>query len=157
MRRVFQDFIFNFFRLEQNTFSVSSERIGWDTGWIGGQNADLIPRMLTDVSLSAPHRKLVIECKFSLDCVQEQWGKFTARSDHLYQLFAYLKNLERAGGVNMVCEGILLYPTVTRAIDLRFKVQGHLIRVTTLNLNQHWREIRRDLFSLLEPPPPICS
>src|SRR4029077_20536403 len=65
----------------------------------------------TDVCLDSSSRKIVIECKFTSDVLQENWGKLSARSEHLYQLFAYLKHLERRGGVHENCEGLLLYPT----------------------------------------------
>ena len=31
MRKVFQDFVYNFYRIEQKNFAVSSERVQWDT------------------------------------------------------------------------------------------------------------------------------
>jgi 5-methylcytosine-specific restriction enzyme subunit McrC len=93
----------------------------------------------------------VIECKFTPNVLQENWGKLSARSEHLYQLFAYLKNLERRGGAHKYCEGLLLYPTATHPIDFVFEAQGHTMRVVTLDLREEWYDIKTQLLNLLKP------
>jgi 5-methylcytosine-specific restriction enzyme subunit McrC len=151
MCKVFQDFIYNFYRLEQHVFSVSSERFGWDTTFTTDRAKALLPEMNTDVCLEAQARKIVIECKFTPHVLQEHWGKWSARSEHLYQLFAYLKHLEQRGGVNVHSEGLLLYPTATEAIDLLFDTHGHSLRVVTVDLRKNWTDIKNQLLRLLVP------
>jgi 5-methylcytosine-specific restriction enzyme subunit McrC len=107
--------------------------------------------MVTDVCLNSPSRKIVIECKFSPNVPQEHWGKLSARSEHLYQLFAYLKHLEQRGGAQEHCDGLLLYPTTTHPIDFMFDTQGHAVRVVTLDLRGVWSDIRDQLLNLLNP------
>ncbi|MGE3712885.1 MAG: hypothetical protein AB7G35_24855, partial [Hyphomicrobiaceae bacterium] len=63
--------------------------------------------MNTDVCLEAQARKIVIECKFTPHVLQEHWGKWSARSEHLYQHFAYQKHHEQRGGENAHSEGLL--------------------------------------------------
>jgi|GEM_PF-3543589 len=46
-------------------------------------------------------------------------GQSSVHSVHLYQIYAYLRNLERRGGPDAQAEGILLYPAVSQRIDLR--------------------------------------
>lgn len=41
----------------------------------------------------------------------------TLRCGHLYQLFAYVKNLEARAGPDSCAEGILLYPAVEHNVD----------------------------------------
>jgi 5-methylcytosine-specific restriction enzyme subunit McrC len=77
MRKVFQDFIYNFYRFEQKHFVVSSERIDWDTSYVDGEARALLPEMLTDVCLDSVSRKIVIECKFTPNVLQESWGKLS--------------------------------------------------------------------------------
>ena len=72
-------------------------------------------------------------------------GKF--RSEHLYQLAAYLQNLEPGA------EGILLYPTAGVAVDQSYTLHGHRVRVTTLDLNRPWPEIASTLLSRLDLQP----
>jgi 5-methylcytosine-specific restriction enzyme subunit McrC len=151
MRKIFQEFVYNFFRIEQKHFSVSSERLNWDTSYVDAGALAFLPDMITDVCLSTSSRKIVIECKFSHEVLRENWGKLSARSEHLYQLFAYLKHLERRGGANEHCDGLLLYPTVTHPVDFVFDTQGHTVRVVTLNLREAWNAIRAQLLDLLNP------
>jgi 5-methylcytosine-specific restriction enzyme subunit McrC len=151
MRQVFQDFVYNFFRIEQKHFAVSSERLNWDTSYVDQKASALLPEMVTDICLNSPSRKIVIECKYAPEVLQEHWGKLSARSEHLYQLFAYLKNLERRGGANAYCEGLLLYPTATRPVDFVFDTQGHTVRVVTVDLREAWNDIRDQLLKLLNP------
>ena len=150
MRKVFQDFVYNFYRIEQSEFSVSSERLHWNTNYADDHARELLPSMVTDVSLTSPTRKIVVECKYTPRVMQENWGKLTGRSDHLYQLFSYLKNLEGRGGVNKTCDGLLLYPTASTSVDFLFEVQGHNIRVVTLDLRENWEQIKDKLLGFLE-------
>jgi 5-methylcytosine-specific restriction enzyme subunit McrC len=48
------------------------------------------------------------------------------------------------------CEGILLYPTVNQTLDLFYDIQGHLIRVKTIDLNQSWQKIKEDLLTITD-------
>ena len=74
--------------------------------------------------------------------LQENWAKLSARSEHLYQLFAYLEHLERRGGRHEHCEGLLLYPTATHSVDFAFNTQGHTVRAVTLDLREAWNNIK---------------
>jgi len=74
-----------------------------------------------------------------------------ARSEHLYQLFAYLNHFERRGEAHKQCKGLLLYPTITHPVDFVFDTQGHTVRVVTLDLREPWIDIKDQLLSFLEP------
>jgi len=82
--------------------------------------------------------------------VTNQYGQEKIRSTHLYQIIAYLKNLEAKDGINRYCSGILLYPTVDKDIHLNYRMDGHKIMIRTINLNQDWKLIRSDLLNILE-------
>jgi 5-methylcytosine-specific restriction enzyme subunit McrC len=151
MRKVFQDFVFNFFDVEQHEFKVSSERLEWDVDLLDANAEMLLPDMITDVCLSSASRKIVIECKFTQETLQKNWGKLSVRSEHLYQLFSYLKNLEGRGGINQSCDGLLLYPATSHSVDFAFTIHGHPVRIATLDLTTNWLDIRRRMLSFLEP------
>ncbi len=152
MQRVFQDFVFNFYRLEQSDYEVKQqERITWDVAPTFGWDLHMLPEMRTDVSLRRPGRTIVVDTKYYREPLQVHEGRQRVRSGHLYQLFAYLRNLERRGGPDMQSEGVLLYPAVEEPIDVGFEVQGHIVRVRTINLDQDWTCIHRDLLALLGP------
>jgi len=145
MRRVFQDFLFNFYLLRQTDYKVRSEQISWDAKGSTPEASTRLPKMITDISLTSLTRKLVIEAKFTARTFQENWGKESLRSEHLYQIYAYLKNLERRGGVNSSAEGLLIYPAVSTELLLEYQLPDHLIRVATINLNQDWMKIESEL------------
>jgi 5-methylcytosine-specific restriction enzyme subunit McrC len=107
--------------------------------------------MKTDVTLESSARILVIDTKYYAAALQvSQFGKATIRSSNLYQLFTYLMNLQKVNPNGPTVEGILLYPVVGQSLDLRFRIHGHPVGVATLDLNQHWKGIRRRLFALIE-------
>ena len=49
--------------------------------------------------------------------------------------------------------GMLLYPTVDRPLDEEADIQGHNIRVSTIDLSDSWEEIEDRLLSFLEAEP----
>ena len=49
--------------------------------------------------------------------------------------------------------GMLLYPTVDRPLDEEADVQGHNIRVSTIDLSASWEAIEARLLSFLEGEP----
>lgn len=107
--------------------------------------------METDVTLRSSSRTIVIDAKYSQESViTSQYGKQTLHPDHLYQLFAYLKNLEARDEPDRSAHGIIIYPTAGRDFDLKFRVQGHEIRVRTLDLAAPWPEIRQSLLEVSE-------
>ena len=73
----------------------------------------------------------------------------------MYQLFAYLKQLEGKGGINRHSDGLLLYPTVVNSVDMTFQTQGHTVRVFTVDLRQEWPVIRQTLLGLLQDWGPL--
>jgi 5-methylcytosine-specific restriction enzyme subunit McrC len=153
MRALFQAFVFNFYDLEQSEFDVKSERIFWDATADDAVALDVLPSMLTDISLRSDNRTIVIDTKYVEPVKQMHHEKRTIESEHLYQLFSYLKNVEVRGGPDQHAEGILLYPAVDRGFDLRYRICGHTIRVCTIDLSQRWQNIRSDLLELLLPSP----
>lgn len=148
MRRLFERFLFNFYRHEQSAYAVRRRRFPWVAG--ADPLHELLPSMHTDVCLERPGRRLVIDAKYTPAVLQRHpHGGATLRSDHLYQLFAYLRNLRVPADTTV--DGLLIYPLAADRIDARFSLSGHGVRVYTLDLNQHWSLIRRDLLELLYP------
>ena len=107
--------------------------------------------MTTDIFLVGEERRLIIDTKYSPKLFQVHYEKESFRSEHLYQLFSYVKNAKAKGLSYKNVEGMLLYPATGQDIDEWFEVQGHSMRVATVNLNQDWPRIRDNLLSLLNP------
>jgi hypothetical protein len=92
----------------------------WEADPLEGSEAGFLPGMITDVTLRYPDRTVVIECKYT-DCLATgQYLNQTLKSQHLYQLSAYLRNLEYRPGPDAAADGILLYPS-TGAIRPRVR------------------------------------
>ena len=100
--RIFERFLFNFYKrhLAKTDYGyIKKEGLTWqDVSFEEGLD-DLLPSMETDICLSNESSRLIIECKFYESALQsrklsgqETTGKFI--SGHVYQLYAYLKNLE---------------------------------------------------------------
>ena len=150
MAKVFQDFVFNFYRIEREDLSVKKERIYWAASSETDPHLHLLPTMETDISLRDEGRTIIIDTKYYQETLQTYYGSESFHSAHLYQLFAYLKNLEPRGGNDAVAEGILLYPTVSRSLKEMYHMQGHRMRISTVDLNQDWKAIHSELLSLIE-------
>lgn len=150
MGLVFQDFLYHFYQLEQTVFRVKSETLQWDASPTDEAHRQYLPRMLTDVSLISPNRKIIFEAKFYRETLTKNRGSEKIKSDHLYQLYAYLINSEKQDPLHIKTEGVLIYPVVDKTLDLSFDMRGHKLRVYTLNLNRDWQNIKSDLLSLIQ-------
>jgi len=148
MSRIFERFVRNFFRHEQDDFEVSSERIAWDIGK-RTKEVELLPNMHTDASLRSRERTVIIETKYYSETLHTHYDRKVLRSGHLYQLFAYVKNLEKRAGPDRRAEGLLLYPAVVDHVDFETTIQGHRMRACTIDLNQRWDKIQKQLLSMI--------
>ena len=108
--------------------------------------------METDISLSNESSRLIIECKFYESALQsrkvsgeETSGKFI--SGHVYQLYAYLKNLEIKHQIPT--SGMIIYPENGKKIESLYSLQGHTVLIKTVNLGMSSTEIERDLIDCL--------
>jgi 5-methylcytosine-specific restriction enzyme subunit McrC len=148
MAYVFQDFVYNFLRIERPDLDVCREVIQWEAVNVEGDSeCDLLPQMRTDVSVFACGKKVIIDTKYYQETLTEHHGSAKIHSENLYQLFSYLVNASRGGEA---VEGILLYPVVDRPLSISYSLCGIPIRIQTLNLAQPWRDINRDLKQLVQ-------
>ena len=150
MALLFENFIRNFYKYEQTEYKISRENITWQAKALTKESIGFLPTYQTDISLESKDRKIIIDAKFYKEALLKHYDKEIIRSDHINQLFAYLKNLEADGGLNEQCEGILLYPTVDKEIKLSYEIWGHKIQILTINLNKDWLEISKLLLNILK-------
>jgi 5-methylcytosine-specific restriction enzyme subunit McrC len=147
MARLFEQFVRNFFRREQRRYRVYAETIAWQADAPQPDDLALLPTMLTDTTLDAPDRKIILDTKYYAAALRPRYDRQRLISPHLYQLYAYLQNQHPAPGQSL--EGILLYPAATQAVDVRYTLGSHPVRVVTLNLHQPWAGIAADLLALI--------
>lgn len=151
LRRIYEKFVRNFYRRSQSGYAVKRDRMPWVGSPLDDADIALIPQMETDVTLRSSVRTIVVECKYTESIYQKHYFKGKFRSEHLYQLVAYLRNLEPRS------EGILLYPTAGVSVDQTYMLHGHRVRVTTLDLNRPWLEIASSLLALLDAQPTVVK
>lgn len=150
MAVLFETFVRNFYRHEASAYRVSREHIRWQADAEDQRAAQLLPRMETDVTLVSATKKIIIDTKFYAEAMAtNRFGGKKFRPPHLYQLFAYLKNVEAKDALSKQAEGILLYPTAGPSTSYNFQMEGHVMRVCSICLMQDWREIKKDLLGLV--------
>jgi 5-methylcytosine-specific restriction enzyme subunit McrC len=152
MPRVFEAFVRNFYRREQTAYPrVGGRRFDWQDVDASAADRDLLPEMRTDVCLDAPGRTLVIDAKFYADALTSYYDVRSLHAGNLYQLFAYLANLERLAPPGHDLAGMLLYPTTGRDLDLNYGLLGRRVRIATVDLARPWPDIHARMLSLIDP------
>ncbi len=152
MNKLFEQFIRNFYRLEQNKFkSVGRETIKWQFDNTDPDSLQYIPEMETDITLENDDVKIIIDAKYYSETMAINYDKERIKSANLYQLFSYLLNQEDINNPKTKsATGILLYPTIEKDYNLNFKYLDHTIQIRTLNLNSNWRSISNRLKEIVQ-------
>jgi 5-methylcytosine-specific restriction enzyme subunit McrC len=154
---IFEKFVFKFYEknLNQTIFSgIKRDTLDWQDTFFEDGIDDLLPVMKTDVSLFNDSTKLIVECKFYQAAlrsriIDEKILNETFISSHLYQLFAYLKNLEIKD--RRPTSGLILYPENGKKIASSYSMHGHKVSINTVDLNQNPREINNAMLACLLP------
>jgi 5-methylcytosine-specific restriction enzyme subunit McrC len=157
LHTIFEKFVFKYYEkhLNQTIYTgIKSDSLWWQDTYFEKGIDDYLPIMKTDVSLSNIYSKLVIECKFYESALQSRKIsgkdlKETFISNHLYQLFAYLKNLEIKD--NKAISGLILYPENGKKISSEYSMHGHKVSIKTINLDSSPQEINDEMIACLEP------
>jgi 5-methylcytosine-specific restriction enzyme subunit McrC len=149
MAAVFEEFVRNFYRVEQQRYSVEPLSIQWDATPLTSSAVGQLPNMRVDVFQRSADRRIIIDTKYYASALQTYHGTESFHSGNLYQIFSYLKNAAakdpRFGDV----EGMLVYPEVQHSLDESFLIQGHPVWVAALDLTQPWSSIADRLLSLV--------
>jgi 5-methylcytosine-specific restriction enzyme subunit McrC len=149
MAIVFEGFVRNFYRIEQRRFTVKPLTIQWDAMTLTSSEVGRLPNMIVDVFLHNQERKIIIDTKYYASALQSNRGSESFHSGNLYQLFSYLKNAAGKDPTFQAAEGILLYPQVHYSLNASFSIQGHRVKVATVDLTQPWPMIADRLLALL--------
>jgi 5-methylcytosine-specific restriction enzyme subunit McrC len=148
MAALFEEFVRNFYRIH-TPYWVGRENISWRWQPVDQASRALLPKMQTDISLVSSTAKIVIDCKYTPRALQHKFGGSKLRSEHLYQINAYMDNLGPlfGGGASRL---MLLYPTAGEAVRADYVAGERRISIRTLNLAQPWPAIHDDLLALLD-------
>jgi 5-methylcytosine-specific restriction enzyme subunit McrC len=140
MPKLFEEFVQNFAAWHIPSAKVRGQmRILWDGCWDEDAN-DVLPVMFSDVVVELRERRLLIDCKFYREALVTRHNRLRLHSAHLYQIVSYLRNQSAVEGWGDV-EGLLLYPAVGHHLDFRYVLNGHPVRVASVDLDRPWQEI----------------
>ncbi len=150
MEKLYEHFIIEFYRREQDAYRVNrgGRRIAWDDEGTLDHQRSWIPAMEADVVLEGRERRIVMDAKYYKEALGGRMGG-KLRSNHLYQLLAYLRNREATEVPGPKHEGILLYPTVDSPVEIDVCLEGFSIQARSIDLAQNWREIKGDMLAVI--------
>jgi 5-methylcytosine-specific restriction enzyme subunit McrC len=171
LHALFEQFVRNFYRQHLTVDGWKVHPRGKELRWdliseqdgIGSEL--LVPRMVMDISMEHPDRRVIIDTKFYSGggLTSSTAGSEGFVSSNMYQLNAYLTQLARdarnrkAKGNKPLhprdeaAEGMLLYATVdNRDYEHHYRMEPHRFSVATVNLNQDWKAIESRLLELIQ-------
>ncbi|MYA09190.1 MAG: hypothetical protein F4060_14875 [Holophagales bacterium] len=150
MGNLFEAFVRGFLKRERPELGVWPRNRQISFGTVAPIAAPAVPAMFADIFVpsrraSERSRSVIVETK----CVNEPFAREgKLRSDHLYQLWAYLTNYSRTNPTGRSPAGMLLYATDGHSFRHAYGFPGHPIEVRSLDLGQAWPDLRRDLHDL---------
>lgn len=154
MSRLYEKFILEYYAQEFGErikgFSSRAAQIPWQLD--DGYDA-LLPVMQTDITLTYGHQVLIIDAKYYRRTIQTNYCAQTLHSGNLYQIFTYVKNKEaQLSGTDYKVSGMLLYAKTDEELvpDNIYQMSGNQISVKTLDLNQKFSEIEKQLKQIVK-------
>ena len=151
MWALFEEFVAEFYHREQSVFDVASQVVIPWSEVSAPKESDLsyIPSMRADLVLHSQTKRIILDTKFYQESFSGQYGVYKLHSGNLYQILCYLRNQQARYPYGPRYEGILLYPVVDHEIGADVNIEGFRIQALGINLNQHWKEIHKDMLRVL--------
>lgn len=143
--QLYEKFLLSYYQKHFPQFKPRITQFDWATD--GEKN--FLPKMKTDITLSAGDKVLIIDAKYYSKTLIKNYGKQTIHSANLYQIFAYVKNFSFKTSKQVA--GMLLYARTEEQIQPNniYKICGDTISVKTLDLNQDFAEIQSQLANII--------
>ena len=154
MRQVFELFIFNYYKKNQNKYNVSyQKKLNWNM--IRG-NPNIVPEMRLDIYLENEDESIIIDTKYYPNFLKKSYysnDKSVLISGNLYQIYTYLNHLNS----DKKTKGILLYPYNGESISEKYEVDimntnqinKAILQIQTIDLSQEWRNIENELNKII--------
>ena len=148
--RLYEKFILEYYRKHYPELKANASQIPWA---VDDDCRTMLPTMQSDITLSYSKKTLIIDAKCYSKNTQSQYDKRTIHSGNLYQIFTYVKNKTLQDGfTDHEVSGLLLYARTANEIqpDGDFSMSGNKISVKTLDLNQPFEVIAKQLNQIAE-------
>jgi 5-methylcytosine-specific restriction enzyme subunit McrC len=174
MHDLFEKFLRNFYRweLRENGCKVKIRKS--QVRWLFNESSAHVPIMETDLLFQYKGKHFIMDAKyyqkmlvsrekFSTKETGNQSSHQKIRSDHLYQIFSYIKNWEhyqkKMDNTEPSIHGMLIYPVAegNHAFHETYSFDHHQLTVASINLYQDTKGIKRDLLSLVEEKPDLLA
>lgn len=142
MHSLYEKFILEYFRYHHPEYKANPDTIPWD---IDDGMIEFLPTMVTDITLKQGGKTLIIDAKYYAHTMQSQFDVSSIHSGNLYQVFAYVKNLDKDNTGKVA--GMLLYAKTQEQItpNNKYSMGGNTIWVKTLDLNLPFTQIVKQL------------
>lgn len=88
MHRLFEDFVRNFAVRHLTGAKESAISIRWQATDLNDIASDLLPGMITYVTIGWPDQKLILDYKYYHEVLVSRYGALSFGSDNLYQLMS---------------------------------------------------------------------
>lgn len=126
MHSLYEKFILEYYRYHHPEYKANPDTIPWD---IDDGMIEFLPAMVTDITLKYGGRTLIIDAKYYAHTMQSQYDVQSIHSGNLYQVFTYVKNLDKNNTGNVA--GMLLYAKTQEQITPNNKYSN--IRIDSSN------------------------
>ncbi|AGN16994.1 5-methylcytosine-specific restriction endonuclease system specificity protein McrC [Methanobrevibacter sp. AbM4] len=150
MPRLYEKFILEYYKKEYRNIKAESSQIKWQ---LDDEIDTNLPIMQTDITLTKDYKTVIIDAKYYTHSMQEHYNTKTVHSGNLYQIFTYVKNKEaELSNQKHEVSGILLYAKTDeeKQPDFTYRMSGNRISAKTLDLNQDFDMIKKQLDSIVE-------
>lgn len=149
MNRLFERFVLEYYRTHHKELSANPDKIEWNINKSETCLIDFLPAMKSDIVLHHGTRSLVIDTKYYSHALQYYFNKPTIHSGNLYQIYTYVKNLDKDNTGNV--SGLLLYAKTDEELapNLSATFGKNQIMVKTLDLNQDFKNITAQLEQII--------
>ncbi len=150
MARLYERFVLEYYRTHHKYLRPNSDNIDWNIRGVENRIIEFLPAMCTDITLYSGNKTLIIDTKYYRHMTQNHLDKHTIHSGNMYQIFAYVKNLDSHNTGNV--SGMLLYAKTDEDIvpDLDEVIDGSRFLVKTLDLNAEFSQIALQLDNIVE-------
>ncbi|SFW22571.1 5-methylcytosine-specific restriction endonuclease system specificity protein McrC [Ruminococcus flavefaciens] len=147
MEKLYERFILKYYEQHYPELKPKSAQVKWNlTEQPDETMIHFLPTMQTDITLHKGDKTLIIDAKYYGRSMIENYDKATLRSAHLYQIFAYVKNMDVENDGNV--SGLLLYAKTDDEMfpnGQPFIIGGNSIGAKTLDLNQEFKTLSKQL------------
>ena len=150
MAALYEKFILEYYRQHHSELNPSAAYVEWNLDEDNDDTAiKFLPNMKTDIMLKKGDRTLIIDAKYYTHTMQQNFDKYSLHSANMYQIFAYVKNMDKnsTGKVS----GVLLYAKTEETItpDYKYSIGGNIISANTLDLSKDFKIIEEKLENLI--------